>query len=166
MLPILLGVFLIWYSLSKISLTGLLQHFKEANYWYILLGVIFGLLSHFSRAYRWLFMLEPMGYKVKLGNSIMAVFAAYLINYTIPRAGEVARATILTNYENVPFQKGFGTIVAERVADYDVSEYPGLTQHRLLRKSNKAASPMCGKAVCAKAKRVKLLYHFPKVIRK
>ena len=62
-------------------------------------------------------MLEPMGYKVKLGNSIMAVFATYLINYTIPRAGEVARATILTNYENVPFEKGFGTIVSERIAD-------------------------------------------------
>ena len=65
-------------------------------------------------------MLEPMGYKVKMGNSIMAVFAAYLINYTIPRAGEVARATVLTNYEGVPFQKGFGTIVAERVADFIV----------------------------------------------
>jgi uncharacterized protein (TIRG00374 family) len=62
-------------------------------------------------------MLEPLGYKVKLGNSIMAVFATYLINYTIPRAGEVARASILTNYENVPFDKGFGTIVAERIAD-------------------------------------------------
>ena len=70
-----------------------------------------------SRAYRWLFQLEPLGYKVKFGNSLMAVFATYLINYTIPRAGEVARATILTNYEGVPFEKGFGTIVAERVAD-------------------------------------------------
>ena len=47
----------------------------------------------------------------------MAVFATYLINYTIPRAGEVARASILTNYEGVPFEKGFGTIVAERIAD-------------------------------------------------
>jgi len=75
------------------------------------------LLSHLSRAYRWLFQLEPLGYKVKLGNSIMAVFATYLINYTIPRAGEVARASILTNYEGVPFEKGFGTIVAERIAD-------------------------------------------------
>jgi len=62
-------------------------------------------------------MLEPLGYNVKLPNSIMAVFATYLINYTIPRAGEVARATILTNYEGVPFEKGFGTIVAERIAD-------------------------------------------------
>jgi len=119
-LPILLGVFLIWYSLSKISISGLLEYFKNANYLYIFLGVIFGLLSHLKRAYRWLFMLEPMGYKVKMGNSIMAVFAAYLINYTIPRAGEVARATVLTNYEGVPFQKGFGTIVAERVADFIV----------------------------------------------
>ncbi len=62
-------------------------------------------------------MLEPLGYKIKFGNSFMAVFATYLINYTIPRAGEVARASILTNYEGVPFEKGFGTIVAERIAD-------------------------------------------------
>ena len=117
MLPILLGVFLIWYSLSKVSFSELLVYFKNADYFYVILGMIFGLLSHLSRAYRWRFQLEPMGYKVKLPNSIMAVFATYLINYTIPRAGEVARASILTTYEDVPFEKGFGTIVAERVAD-------------------------------------------------
>lgn len=116
-LPILLGVFLIWYSLSKVSFSELLVYFKNADYFYVILGMIFGLLSHLSRAYRWRFQLEPMGYKVKLPNSIMAVFATYLINYTIPRAGEVARASILTTYEDVPFEKGFGTIVAERVAD-------------------------------------------------
>ncbi len=116
-LPLLLGVFLVWYSLSQISIEQLLKYFKKADYTYILLGMFFGLLSHLSRAYRWQFQLEPMGYKIKLGNSIMAVFATYLINYTIPRAGEVARASILTNYEGVPFEKGFGTIVAERIAD-------------------------------------------------
>jgi len=117
MLPILLGVFLIYYSLSKLSFDELLKYAKNADYKYIFLGLVFGLLSHLSRAYRWVFMLEPLGYKIKLGNSIMAVFSTYLINYTIPRAGEVARATILKNYENVPFEKGFGTIVAERIAD-------------------------------------------------
>ena len=116
-LPLLLGVFLVWYSLSKVSLDQLVVYFKKADYGWILLGIVLGFLSHLSRAYRWLFMLEPMGFKVKFGNSIMAVFATYLINYTIPRAGEVARASILTNYEGVPFEKGFGTIVAERMAD-------------------------------------------------
>ena len=108
---------MVWYSLSKVSLNELLIYAKNADYTWILLGMFLGLLSHLSRAYRWRFQLEPMGYKVKLGNSIMAVFATYLINYTIPRAGEVARASILANYEGVPFEKGFGTIVAERVAD-------------------------------------------------
>lgn len=116
-LPLLLGVFLVWYSLSKVSISELLDYAKKANYAWIVLGMFLGLLSHLSRAYRWLFQLEPMGYNVRFANSVMAVFATYLINYTIPRAGEVARASILTNYEGVPFEKGFGTIVAERIAD-------------------------------------------------
>jgi len=116
-LPLILGVFLVWYSLSKVSLNELIIYLNKADYKWIFLGLFLGLLSHLSRAYRWLFMLEPLGYKIKLGNSIMAVFAAYLVNYSIPRAGEVARATIINNYENVPFEKGFGTIVSERIAD-------------------------------------------------
>lgn len=116
-LPLLLGVVLVWYSLSQISVSTLIQYFKDADYTWIILGVIFGILSHMSRAYRWLYMAEPLGYKPKFANSFMAVYSAYLINFTIPRAGEIARASILTNYEGVPFNKGFGTIVAERIAD-------------------------------------------------
>ena len=106
-----------WYSLRKISFTELTDYFKNANYYWIGLGVFLGLLSHLSRAYRWKYMIEPLGHELRFSNSVMAVFSAYLINYTIPRAGEVSRATILSNYEKVPFEKGFGTIVAERVAD-------------------------------------------------
>lgn len=47
----------------------------------------------------------------------MAVFVAYLANYGIPRSGEVLRAAVVANYEDVPFQKAFGTIIAERMAD-------------------------------------------------
>ncbi len=116
-LPLLLGVALVWYSLAQISVSTLVQYFKDADYTWIFLGLCLGVLSHVSRAYRWLFIAEPLGYKPKLANSIMAVYSAYLINFTIPRAGEIARASILTNYEGIPFDKGFGTIVAERLAD-------------------------------------------------
>ncbi|MEO8934578.1 MAG: lysylphosphatidylglycerol synthase transmembrane domain-containing protein [Xanthomarina sp.] len=128
LLPILLGVFLIGYSLTKVPLSELFEYVRQANYSWIFLGMLCGLLSHLSRAYRWRFQLEPLGYKIAYGNSVMAVFSAYLINYTLPRAGEVARASILTTYEGVPFEKGFGTIVAERVADLIVmSAIIGLT---------------------------------------
>lgn len=116
-LPLVLGGFLVWYSLSKVSIDTLLQYFKDANYWWIALGLFFGILSHLSRAYRWKFLLEPIGYKPDFGNSTMAVLVAYLVNYAVPRAGEVSRAAVMTNYENIPFEKGFGTIVAERIAD-------------------------------------------------
>jgi hypothetical protein len=58
-----------------------------------------------------------MGYKPDFGNSVMAVLVAYLVNFAVPRAGEVSRAAVMANYENIPFEKGFGTIVAERVID-------------------------------------------------
>lgn len=116
-IPILLSIVAIWYSFSIIPIENLISSFRQADYAFVLLGAFMGLLSHLSRAYRWRFQLEPMGYKIKLGNSVMAVFAAYLINYTIPRAGEVARASVLTNYEGIPFEKSFGTIVSERIAD-------------------------------------------------
>lgn len=116
-IPLAFGAFLVWYSISKISIDILIQYFKDANYSWIALGLFFGLLSHLSRAYRWKFLLEPLGYKPDFGNSTMAVMVAYLVNYAVPRAGEVSRAAIMTNYEGIPFEKGFGTIVAERIAD-------------------------------------------------
>ena len=116
-LPLGLGVFLVWYSLADIDTNEFIGYFKNANYSWIFLGLFCGLLSHLSRAYRWKFMLEPLGYTPKFANSTMAVLVAYLVNYTIPRAGEASRAAVMTNYEGIPFEKGFGTIVAERVAD-------------------------------------------------
>jgi uncharacterized protein (TIRG00374 family) len=116
-IPLALAVFFGWYTFSKLPVSTIIPFIKSANYWWIALGVLFGLLSHLSRAYRWKYLLEPMGYQIKLPNSVMAVFITYLANYGIPRSGEVLRAAVLTNYEDVPFEKSFGTIVAERIAD-------------------------------------------------
>jgi len=117
LIPLLIGLVLVWYSFHKISFKDLRVYLKNIDYIWVFFGAFLGFLSHLSRAYRWKFMIEPLGYKLRFLNSFMAVFAGYLINYSVPRAGEVSRATILANYEKVPFEKGFGTIVAERVAD-------------------------------------------------
>jgi uncharacterized protein (TIRG00374 family) len=62
-------------------------------------------------------MLKPLGYEPKFINNTLAVLIGYFVNLAIPRAGEVSRAAVMTNYEGIPFEKGFGTIVAERIAD-------------------------------------------------
>ena len=116
-LPLTFGIGLVWYLFTIIPPKTLLEYFKNANYRWIGLGLLFGILSHLSRAYRWKFMLEPMGYHPRFINTILAVLIGYFVNLAIPRAGEVSRATVMAKYEDIPFEKGFGTIVAERIAD-------------------------------------------------
>jgi uncharacterized protein (TIRG00374 family) len=92
-------------------------YFRNANYLYIYLSLFIATFGFASRAYRWKFSLEHMGYTSKLSNNIMAVCIGYFMNLTIPRSGEISRAVIVKKYENVPFDKAFGTIVAERIVD-------------------------------------------------
>ncbi len=118
--PILFGAFLIWITYKKSTpkeIDDLIYYIKNANYFWVIVSAILGLLSHTSRAYRWKFTLEPLGYKPKFANSFMAVMIGYFANLGIPRSGEILRATTLTTYEGVPFEKAIGTIIAERIAD-------------------------------------------------
>lgn len=119
-LPLGVGLLLIWYSLSSISEEerGLLwQQISNANLFWLILSVFLGILAHFSRAYRWQFLVKPLGYKVKISTSFMAVMMGYLANLGVPRSGELLRAATLSNYEDIPFQKTIGTIITERVID-------------------------------------------------
>ena len=97
MIPLLFGGGLVWYLFTIIPPKTLLEYFKNANYWWIALGLFFGILSHLSRAYRLKFMLEPLGYNPRFINSTLAVLIGYFVNLAIPRAGEVSRASIMTN---------------------------------------------------------------------
>jgi len=120
LIPIAIGVGLIWYFLAQLTpkdKVDILDSFKSANYWWILLSLFLGILSHFSRAYRWRFLLEPLGYRPKFVNAFMTVLMAYLVNLAMPRAGDIARGTAISKYENIPFEKAIGTIIAERIAD-------------------------------------------------
>ena len=116
-LPISIGLFCIYYSFKDINFLDFKELFIGIDYKWIFFGLVLGALSHISRSYRWKFLVDPLGYKLGLKNSILSVFAAYLINYTIPRAGDVARASIISNYEKIPFEKLIGTIIAERIVD-------------------------------------------------
>ena len=116
----MLGVFLIWYSLSSATPSEreeLWNNILVADLKWVMLSLFFGILSHISRAYRWKYLLEPMGYQPKFANSFMAVMGGYLANLGVPRSGEVLRGATISTYEDIPFDKAFGTIVSERIAD-------------------------------------------------
>jgi uncharacterized protein (TIRG00374 family) len=120
LLPILLGLSLVIYTYNKFTpqqLEEIKLQFKNADYFYIYISLLISAVALWSRGYRWKYTLEHLGYQPKISTNVMAVCIGYFINMSIPRSGEVSRALILKKYEDVPFDKAFGTIIAERVVD-------------------------------------------------
>jgi len=115
-----LGIYLTWYLfdiMSEEDITVFKKTILNSNYWLIALSLILALVSYFSRAYRWGSTLWPMGYKSSFKNQYHSIMIGYLVNMTIPRAGEFSRAVMLKRSDNIPIGPGFGTIVTERIID-------------------------------------------------
>lgn len=120
LLPLTLGVFLIWIVARKFTekdIAEIKQAFAAADYRWIVLSLLIGVLSHASRAWRWKYTLEPLGITPRFYNSFLTVLIGYFVNMAIPRLGEVSRCAIMAKYEKQPFDKLLGTVIAERVAD-------------------------------------------------
>lgn len=118
--PLAIGVWLVFYfydALSPEQRAELFAAFRQADPRWLALATVVGWLSHVSRSWRWRYILEPLGYKPTFWNCYHAVMAGYFLNLFIPRAGEASRALSLYRTEKVPFEKGFGTIMAERAVD-------------------------------------------------
>lgn len=116
----MIGAGLVFYSFSSTSHEDrqkILESIQNANLLWVFLSIFIGILSHISRAIRWSYLLAPMGYKPRLINNVLIILISYFANTLVLRSGEFLRATALTTYENVPFEKGFGTIVTERIVD-------------------------------------------------
>jgi glycosyltransferase 2 family protein len=120
-IPILLGAGLTYYTYNSFNEDQLAQmkgYFMTANYNYVIISLFISVISYALRAYRWKYTLEHIGTIPKFKLNFLAVSIGYFVNLSIPRSGEVSRALILKKYENVPFDKGFGTIIAERIVDF------------------------------------------------
>lgn len=115
-----LGIFIIWLSLKDLNPTekgNILNSFKIANYYWVVLSIFLGILAHLTRAIRWKILLKTMGYEPSLYNSFLAVMIGYFANMGIPRSGELARCTILFKEDKIPVDKSFGTVILERAID-------------------------------------------------
>ena len=120
LVPLLIGIGIIYYQFTTLTAEEIEKikiSFEKANYYYILLSLIIACVGYWSRAYRWKFALNHLGYETRFSNNFFTVCVSYLVNLTVPRSGEISRAALLKKYENVPFDKVFGTIVAERIVD-------------------------------------------------
>ncbi len=120
---IYLGVsaFLLYFAFQKIQWNDLKTTFWQANVFWIFVSCGLALISHLLRAYRWNMLLQQMGYKPTLLQSFWAVMVGYFMNFLFIRVGEVSRCVALQYQADVPIEKGFGTVIVERVTDLGIT---------------------------------------------
>lgn len=118
--PILLGIFLIYYTYTSFTdeqLEKMKSYILMAKYEYILISMVLALGTYIIRAYRWRYTIEHLGHHSSFLVNFYAVCIGYFVNMSVPRSGEISRALVLKNYRDVPLDKAIGTIIAERIID-------------------------------------------------
>jgi len=119
-----LGIFFIWFSVKdlspedvetiRISAEGVLN---PKSLFFIFLSMACGAVAHYFRALRNILLIDPLGYHVRRTTAFYSIMTCYLANLAVPRLGEVLRCTLIQRYDQVPFQKSFGTVVVDRAFD-------------------------------------------------
>jgi glycosyltransferase 2 family protein len=114
------------YGLAVASLVWVLYDFHvvkffhdvaNANYKWVLLGMMFDVISYVVQAVRWKWLLIPFG-KVRLSRSIRAVYAGLFANLVFPlRPGELLRSYLLSSEEEISMGKVLGSVGVERLVD-------------------------------------------------
>jgi uncharacterized protein (TIRG00374 family) len=124
LLLLALALLLVWYSLNAIAPAGeqdkwdyLVHTWHLADKGWLMLMAFLAMVSHLLRAERWRMLIEPTGYSTSLHHSFLSLMIGYLVNLVVPRGGEITRCYNLYKLDRCPFDKTFGTVVAERAVD-------------------------------------------------
>ena len=89
----------------------------QCNFWWIGLAMVLTVLSHVIRAMRWRIQLQGLGIKVPLFAVILSIFGTYAVNLIFPRLGELWRTGYISRRQHVPFDRVFGSMIGDRLAD-------------------------------------------------
>jgi uncharacterized protein (TIRG00374 family) len=117
---------LLGYGLAAICLVWVLRDFHimralrdmaNADWKWVLVGMAFDVLSYGVQALRWKILLTPFG-RVRLGRAIRSVYAGLFANLIFPlRPGELLRAYLVSNAEDIKLGRVLGSVGVERIID-------------------------------------------------
>ncbi|MFN0202457.1 MAG: lysylphosphatidylglycerol synthase transmembrane domain-containing protein [Bacteroidia bacterium] len=116
LISLALGVGILTFIFQNTSIDVLKQQLAQVQVPWLFASAGLWLVSHYLRAIRWQMQLKAANYHVPKDNAYAAVLINYLMNLLIPRAGELARCSVILRTDKVPLTS-VGTVVTERVLD-------------------------------------------------
>ncbi|MBE0684803.1 MAG: flippase-like domain-containing protein [Anaerolineaceae bacterium] len=113
----LISAVLLYFALRGLKLAEVWESIKSARYIWLLPGIAVYFMGVWVRSWRWHYMLRPLK-KIPTRTMFPIVTIGYMGNNIYPaRAGEVLRAVILKQREDVPVSASLATVIVERVFD-------------------------------------------------
>ena len=108
---------LLYFSFRGVKWADFTDGLRQARYGWILISMAFSVFAFWIRGARWRLLIQGAGYKVSKRQAFDAINMAYLTNFAVPRAGELARCGVLVKASGAPFDMLLGTVVLERAFD-------------------------------------------------
>ncbi|MBC7381455.1 MAG: flippase-like domain-containing protein [Bacteroidia bacterium] len=112
-----LGVFLLYYTFNKTNFVEIATVIKQGNHWVMIPVLFVSVLVYYARVKRWQLLFETIHMKAPANYLFAALGIGYLVNFAVPRLGEITRALILKRTHQFPLNTTLSTIIFERTID-------------------------------------------------
>jgi uncharacterized protein (TIRG00374 family) len=112
-----LAAIFLYFAFSDVNFGEVMSIVSEASIFWIIVFVVTFMLGHYVRTVRWKVMLHSVKPDTKMKNLFGALMIGYGVNCVTPKLGEVTRAMMIGQYENLSKSSMFGTVIVERVID-------------------------------------------------
>lgn len=114
---LIISAIFMYFSLRGLKLGEVWSAMRSAWYAWLLPGIAVYFVGVWVRSWRWHFLLRPLK-KIPTATMFPIVTIGYMGNNIYPaRAGEVLRAVILKQREDVPVSASLATVIVERIFD-------------------------------------------------
>ncbi|MEX0680579.1 MAG: lysylphosphatidylglycerol synthase transmembrane domain-containing protein [Balneolales bacterium] len=117
LISITIAVLFLWLALKDISYVDIRLTMNRLTYHWLVPFIAVSLFSHYLRAERWKQLMEQNGTNTSRVTLFSGVMLGYLVNYAVPRLGEVTRSVYVGNKEQISRSKLMGTVLLERALD-------------------------------------------------
>jgi uncharacterized protein (TIRG00374 family) len=111
------GIYLMWLAYRNQDFAEVWSILMEADFIWVVAIMSVSLLVNWIRALRWQLLIAPLGHKPSCTDTFAATMFGYLVNYAVPRLGEISRCAGLAKVSSAPFKPLLGTVVTERLVD-------------------------------------------------
>jgi len=116
-LMLALAAVLLYFAFRGVKWEDFISGIKSCNFSWILVSMLASILAFVIRGLRWRLVMLPLNPSITRREAYDGVTIAYLTNFALPRAGELARCGVISATGKASFEAVLGTVVLERSWD-------------------------------------------------